>query len=88
MRYLILLLLAGCVSPEQIAQREINECQSMGFQYGTPSFSQCLLQIRMARKQANSQFIRDMNQNAAAGAPTPRTPSTSCYDTNVGIRCY
>ncbi len=36
------LLLAGCASTEQIAQRNNQRCVNRGYQPGTPDFNKCL----------------------------------------------
>jgi hypothetical protein len=45
--------LSGCVSPEQLRQRDEAACASYGFQPGTPDFAACLQREALARRDAN-----------------------------------
>lgn len=92
MRYLVLcVLLAGCMSPEQREQQVINQCQHLGFQYNTPEFSQCRLQIGLAREQMEQQSLQSSLDTSAAtlnNIPSMYHPSAKCYDTNIGVQCW
>lgn len=70
-----LLVTAGCMSPEEIAQRqayeralrdqnEIYECQNLGFEQGTEEFGNCRLQLRNI--QAQQQIAQAQAAVAAA----------------------
>jgi hypothetical protein len=70
MRYVgvaLLLVLSGCVSPEQAAwerdQYEMNECMRLGFQPGTVEFANCRLQMRSIAAQ---QDAADASRDAAS----------------------
>lgn len=56
MRYILLLLLAGCVSAEERNQRYAeaiyNQCEAYGFKKGTADFSKCVMQTDLANRQA------------------------------------
>lgn len=56
MRYLMVLLLAGCVSvEEQNAQYSMalnRQCLNYGFTQGTREFSNCVMQLDIANQQA------------------------------------
>ncbi len=61
-----LLMVAGCVSPEEQAARDAaqqqadaNECQKLGFTIGTEASGNCMLKLREIRAQeANTDEIR------------------------------
>jgi hypothetical protein len=67
MRYLVvLILLAGCVSPEERARRQElriaqlqGQCRAYGFGYNTPEMAQCIMQLDAQARQ---------NQAAATAA--------------------
>jgi hypothetical protein len=45
------LLLAGCASAEQIAERNNQRCADRGYQPGTPDFNKCLQLVENERVQ-------------------------------------
>jgi len=45
-----LLALTGCVTQEQLRQRDEAECASYGFQRGTTEFATCLQRESLARR--------------------------------------
>jgi hypothetical protein len=49
---LALASLAGCVSPEELRQRDEAACASFGFQPGTNDFAACLQRESLARRYA------------------------------------
>ncbi|HEY4345883.1 MAG TPA: hypothetical protein VGN05_16145 [Parvibaculum sp.] len=64
-----LLMLAGCISPEQQAamdaaqqQADASECQRLGFKTGNDAFGNCMLKLKEIRAQeANTEEIRRAN---------------------------
>ena len=44
-------LLAGCATPEQIAQRNNDRCVNRGYQPGTPDFNKCMELVENERVQ-------------------------------------
>lgn len=64
MRYLIVLLLAGCATQEQIHARQqayvaklAAQCDAYGFQRGSAEFSQCVMRLDMANRQSNRRAL-------------------------------
>lgn len=98
MRYLfVLLFVAGCaIEPDEqvvdsssgqeaIQQRLIAQCRAYGFTEGTPEFSQCLMQIDMARKQRDSQVDQLLMQELIQ---QERRPLPSCASFPPGLAGY
>ena len=53
------MFLSGCVaSQQQIAAK----CASYGFQYGTPEYSQCLMQVEAQNRAAVQQYWQNLSQ--------------------------
>jgi len=48
---IFLLILAACVSPEEIAAQDDAKCRELGFVPGTDAYGQCRLMVEMIRKQ-------------------------------------
>ena len=46
---LCLLLLAGCVTQQEIDMADDQECQSLGFQLGTEAYGDCRLRLKEIR---------------------------------------
>jgi hypothetical protein len=46
---MVLLVLAACVSPEQLRVQDEANCGSYGFQAGSPDFAACLQRENLAR---------------------------------------
>jgi len=46
---MVLLVLAACVSPEQLRVQDEANCGSYGFQAGSPDFATCLQRENLAR---------------------------------------
>lgn len=46
---LLLPLLAGCVSSEELAQADDRECRELGFEPGTEGYGNCRLKLREIR---------------------------------------
>lgn len=70
---LTLLPLAGCISDEELAQRDQNVCAGYGFEAGTPSMANCLMQQDRDRRARISAMVNSM--------PRPATCTTIGYMT-------
>lgn len=96
--YLVVLLLAGCVSAEEQAARQyleahamkeayrervFNSCRAYGFREGTPEFSQCLMQVDQATQQRNSATGNAILQQMLRNQPIP-----ACSSLPVGVAGY
>jgi hypothetical protein len=64
----LLIVLGGCVTPEQQAltnqTQDQNACVSMGAAYGTPSFTHCMLQQQERRDEAHLRFLKEAEINS------------------------
>lgn len=56
-------MLAGCVTPEQLAARDDAVCQSYGAAYGTPQYTDCRMRVAQQRQQAVQAAFAQMNEN-------------------------
>lgn len=85
MRYLLVLLLAGCATQEQLQERQraymntlYAQCSAYGFAQGTPDFGQCLMRLDMANRQsghaANQQLIDSGLNTMRQAQPRPAYP--------------
>jgi hypothetical protein len=45
-----LVVLAGCISPEELQAQDAATCASYGFQQGTPEFASCMQRENLARQ--------------------------------------
>lgn len=87
-----IILLAGCVAPEEQARRatayELSECAGLGFKAGTEAFANCRLQIRGLAAQERSRriaafgAIQQMQQTQQMNRPR------SCFLNGNMMNCY
>lgn len=110
MKRLILLtiLLAGCATPqERAAQAEAQrqayvanlqrQCNALGFQHGTDSHRQCMLQLHQQNQQNRAAIGAAIIQSGALNRPAPvinppppsyRSPTTTnCYRVGNNVSC-
>jgi hypothetical protein len=60
------LLVAGCASTEQLAQRNNERCANRGFQPNTDDFKNCLVQIETERQVRLDARHREMTEKSAS----------------------
>jgi hypothetical protein len=106
MRFIVMALgaaiLAGCVSAEQQAQMDGQECMSYGLKPGTDAYAQCRMRVTENRNhqqaaawqqfhnQQAQQAQEQAQMNALILAPRPYTPptETNCRRMyNGDVRC-
>jgi|SRR6185312_3738140 hypothetical protein len=67
------LLLAGCASSSQVAQRNEERCAARGFQPKTDNFNNCMVQLEGERRERMDNTRREMMEK-------PSTPWQSSND--------
>ncbi len=64
----LLIILGGCVTPEQQALANQTEdqaaCASMGADFGSPSFTRCMLQQQARRDEEHLRFLKEAEINS------------------------
>jgi hypothetical protein len=55
-------MLAGCVSAEQIARSEDDQCQTYGYHPHTPELAQCMMALDIARQQNQAAAIANVQR--------------------------
>ena len=91
MRKLLLLfilpLLAGCLSPEERAQRdaqkEIAACTKAGYKQGTAEFDDCVLQVRARHDECKANRISASEDIGISGASRNDLAHASGYSVAV-----
>jgi len=78
MRYLLVLLLAGCVNQPNYASR----CENYGFTSGTPSFANCIMQLE---RESNAEDARAFNNGMRMMQPPPNP--TVCTQSGTVVFC-
>lgn len=94
-RYLFVLLLAGCATPQERAQAYRtaleNRCSAYGFTAGTPDFARCMMQLDAAARQQNDalliQSIGNLSQPAPIRGERGSTTTHCTPDGLGGMRC-
>lgn len=64
----LLIVLGGCVTPEQQALANQSEdqsvCAGMGAPFGSPSYTRCMLQQQERRDEAHLRFLKEAEINS------------------------
>jgi len=75
-------ILAGCASPAeraaQLQAREQATCERYGFQPGTDSFAQCMMQIDQANQNRRAALAAAYMQSSPLFHPAPPPITTTC----------
>jgi len=60
------LLMAGCATSEQLAQRDSERCANRGFQPNSDDFKNCLVQLETERQVRLDARHREMTEKSAS----------------------
>lgn len=84
--------LAGCMTAQERAQRQAaadeSQCANFGFQFGTPEFAQCRMNLATQREANDAALVGAMLASRPPPyRPPPPPPQTTCIMNGNVMTC-